>query len=362
MDRPPVFADESFATALEKTRSSTRLLIVDASAEWCGPCKQMDRTTWRNLEVVSWFEANATAIQIDVDQEKEWAQAHRISAMPTLIAFKDGAEYDRIVGGKQPRDLLDWLDGLLRGETVIGRLRALAGEGGTDVEKRYELARGLLSDGKLAEATSEFAWLWEHMNEFNPGMTGVRVSYMAGDIETLVAQDELARSRFRAIRDRTALRADLDGEARFDWIVLNEMLREVDATLAWFDQVAAGGSAGSLDMKHLADRLIPLLLSRDRWADAARLIEDGGNDLVRHHEMSVAHELPSDFDEEMGKQIKEMGILSFRQKAAQTRHMLVAANRTEEAADVERKALALDPSDEMKAWLARPRDQVLDGR
>jgi len=136
--------------------------------------------------------------------------------MPTLIAFKDGAEYDRVVGGKQPRDLLDWLEGLLRGETVIERLRALASEGGTDVEKRYELARALLSDGKLAEATSEFAWLWEHMNEFNPGMTGVRVSYMAGDIETLVAQDELARSRSRAIRDPTALRADLDAVHRIE--------------------------------------------------------------------------------------------------------------------------------------------------
>src|SRR4051812_14922268 len=99
MDRPPVFSDESFAIALEKTRSSTRLLIVDASAEWCEPCKQMDRTTWRNVEVVSWFDANATVIQIDVDHEKEWAQTHRISAMPTLIAFKDGAEFDRVVGG-----------------------------------------------------------------------------------------------------------------------------------------------------------------------------------------------------------------------------------------------------------------------
>lgn len=362
MDRPPVFADESFAAALEKTRSSTRLLIVEASAEWCGPCKQMDHTTWRDLEVVSWFEANATAVQIDVDYEKEWVQTYRIGAMPTLIAFKDGAEFDRVVGGKQPRDLLDWLDGLLRGETVTERLRALAGERGTDVEKRYELARALLSDGKLAEATSEFAWLWEHMNAFNPGMTGVRVSYMAGDIETLVTQDQSARSRFREIRDRTALQADLDGEARFDWIVLNEMLREQDATLAWFDQIAAERSAGGLDLKHLADRLIPLLLSQDRWADAARLIDDGCDELVRDHEIFVAHELPSGFDEEMRKQLKEMGIHSLRQKAAQTRHMLVAANRAEEAADVERKALALDPSDEMKAWLARPRDQVLDGR
>ena len=34
--------------------------------------------------------------------------------MPTLIAFKAGAEFDRVVGAKNPRDLLVWLDRLLR--------------------------------------------------------------------------------------------------------------------------------------------------------------------------------------------------------------------------------------------------------
>jgi thioredoxin-like negative regulator of GroEL len=173
MDRPPVFADESFATALEKTRSSPGLLIVDASAEWCGPCKHMDRTTWRDMEVVSWCEANATVLQIDMDQEKEWAQTHRISAMPTLIAFKNGAEFDRIVGGRQPRALLDWLEGLLKGETSIETLRRSVSESEADTAKRFELARALHASGDLDEATREYAWLWEHITEANPEMAGV---------------------------------------------------------------------------------------------------------------------------------------------------------------------------------------------
>jgi thioredoxin 1 len=109
MDRPPVFADEAFATALEATRSSDRWLIVDATAAWCGPCKHMDQTTWRDTEVVAWLKTYATALQIDVDSEQEWARAHQISAMPTLIAFKQGAEFDRVVGGRKPRQLLDCL-------------------------------------------------------------------------------------------------------------------------------------------------------------------------------------------------------------------------------------------------------------
>jgi thioredoxin-like negative regulator of GroEL len=211
MDRPPVFADEPFTVALEKTRSSPRLLIVDAAAEWCGPCKMMDRTTWRDPEVVAWFAAKATALQIDVDREQEWAQAHRISAMPTLIAFRQGAEFDRIVGAKQPRDLLKWLQGLQQGQTLIEQLRRSADEDGTDAKKRFELARALLAGGKLDEASGEFAWLWEHVTDADPEMAGVRVSFMASEMESLTAQSELARARFREIRDRTAIGADSTG-------------------------------------------------------------------------------------------------------------------------------------------------------
>lgn len=66
MERTPIFAPQTFATALEATRASDRWLIVDAAAEWCGPCKSMDQTTWRDAEVVTWLEAHATTLQIDV--------------------------------------------------------------------------------------------------------------------------------------------------------------------------------------------------------------------------------------------------------------------------------------------------------
>ena len=360
MDRPPVFADESFEAALDKTRSSPRLLIVDAFAEWCGPCKRMDRTTWRDPAVVAWFEANATALQIDVDREHEWAQAHRISAMPTLIAFKEGAEFDRLVGAQQPRDLLNWLQGLQQGETAIARLRRSVNEDATDAKNRFELARVLLAGGKLDEATSEFAWLWEHVSDADPEMADVRVSFMASEMESLVAQSELARARFREIRDQTAIEADSTVQARLDWIVLNEVLGQADATLAWFDQVAAI-RPGRLDLPDLAHRLIPLLLSGDRWADASRLIDDGVEELVRYHTRLVSGQLPPDLDEELRNQIEEMGRYSLRRKAALIRRMLIAGGRDEEAAAVERKALNLDSSDEMKEWLAKPQDQMLAG-
>ena len=168
-----------------------------------------------------------------------------------------------------------------------------------------------------------------------------------------------ARSLFREIRARTALEAEADpvGKARSDWIVLNEVLGEPDATLAWFDRIAAT-RPDKLDMRELANRLLPLLLSRDRWADAARLVDDGVADVVRHHGYFNWDQFPPEIGEEFKNQLIEMSRESFRENAAQIRHMLIAANRTEEAAAVERKALELDPSEEMRTWLAKPRDQL----
>jgi len=56
-----------------------------------------------------------------------------------------------------------------------------------------------------------------------------------------------------------------------------------------------------------------------------------------------------------------MGRDGFRQKAAQIRQMLIAGDRAGEATAVEQKALSFDSSDEMKQWLAKPRDRMLGG-
>jgi thiol:disulfide interchange protein len=142
---PEVFSTKTAAEARREAKDAGKMFILDATAVWCGPCKQMDKTTWIDEKVVSWIRENAIAAQLDVDKNKTLSQALKIGAMPTVVVFKNDEEFDRIVGYRNAVDLLTWLNGANEGKRDIDRLKAAAGDrakgdGKVDIQARYQLA------------------------------------------------------------------------------------------------------------------------------------------------------------------------------------------------------------------------------
>ena len=80
----------TFATA-----TGSGVTLVDFWAEWCGPCRMM---TPAINELAGQFAGKAGIAQVNVDNEPGLAENNRVSSIPTLLVFKDGAEVKRLVG------------------------------------------------------------------------------------------------------------------------------------------------------------------------------------------------------------------------------------------------------------------------
>ena len=82
--------------------NGSKPVLVDFSAEWCGPCKMMKPILDDLHQILG---DKARIIKLDVDRNPAVAQSFNISGVPTLILFKNGQVLWRHSGVMQARQI-----------------------------------------------------------------------------------------------------------------------------------------------------------------------------------------------------------------------------------------------------------------
>ena len=88
-----------------KVTESSKPVLVDFFATWCGPCRQM-------LPIVTEISEEMpeiTVYKMDVDESPNTPEALDIQSLPTLILFKDGKPVAKKTGPMLKVELINWI-------------------------------------------------------------------------------------------------------------------------------------------------------------------------------------------------------------------------------------------------------------
>ncbi|MDI9616499.1 MAG: thioredoxin [Methanothrix sp.] len=97
-DRPVLVTDSSMDSGIKQYP----VFVVDCWAEWCGPCRAIAPVI---DEMARELKGRVVFGKLNVDQNPLTSRKYGITAIPTLLVFRNGRLVDRLVGA-YPKQIL----------------------------------------------------------------------------------------------------------------------------------------------------------------------------------------------------------------------------------------------------------------
>jgi thioredoxin 1 len=90
----------------QEVLQSTKPVLVDFFATWCGPCKMLGPT----IEEVEAERSDIKVVKIDIDECPRIANQYRISAVPSVFVFRNGQVAAKTMGVRPKEQIYQLID------------------------------------------------------------------------------------------------------------------------------------------------------------------------------------------------------------------------------------------------------------
>jgi thioredoxin 1 len=106
------FTNSRLEAAKKEAAKTGKLIFIDAYTDWCGPCKIMAKTSFKDPKVAELFNANFINLKIEMEKDpdgREVAMKYSVKAYPTLLIIdSDGNLVKQTLGLQSAERLLDF--------------------------------------------------------------------------------------------------------------------------------------------------------------------------------------------------------------------------------------------------------------
>lgn len=206
----------NMADAETIAQNQGRFILLRFTAEWCGPCRAMERESWSQPEVQS-IQGEFVSLNVDLKRQPVLADRFGVTAIPTLVILDGfGNEYWRNQGYLTQAQLIEEISGFPQDMSAIYQAEEAIKEDDTDYRAHFRLgdlyqrysydAGATVADQFLSQSTSALRKSKRLLRRDDTAPQG-----LSQRIELLLIENQLLRGQYvRSLQDLGELRPEVE--------------------------------------------------------------------------------------------------------------------------------------------------------